>query len=136
MSLWKERFSNFSFLKNAILEFRSKMLIVSILKDSSNETYVSSQNMISTKIVITNFCLTPRVTRVPFRDVAILTAFFAHSRYSESLDQKFDWWNQILSMMSLDAVRITYSISDDYLFNFRITYSDISLLTDAGVCVA
>ena len=33
--------------------------------------------------------LTPRVTRVPFRDVAILTAIFADSRESEILDQKW-----------------------------------------------
>ena len=33
--------------------------------------------------------LTPRVPRVPFRDVEILTSFFAYSRYSEMLDQKW-----------------------------------------------
>ena len=32
--------------------------------------------------------LTPRQTRVPFRDGAILTAFFAHSCYSEILEEK------------------------------------------------
>ena len=42
--------------------------------------------------VLTNlhkFILTPRVPHVPFRDDASLTAFFAHSRYSEFLDQKW-----------------------------------------------
>ena len=33
--------------------------------------------------------LTPRKTRVPFRDVPIFTAFFAHSRYSKMFVQKW-----------------------------------------------
>ena len=40
--------------------------------------------------------LTPRLTRVPSRDVAILTAFLAHSRYSEII-MKF----KILERLSL-----------------------------------
>ena len=40
-------------------------------------------------VIFQNIILTPRLTRVPFRDAAILTAFFAHSCYSEIIDQKW-----------------------------------------------
>ena len=45
-----------SFLKNGVLEFWSKALIASILTYSSNDNEVHNQNMISTKVVFTNFC--------------------------------------------------------------------------------
>ena len=37
---------------------------------------------------VTKYKIIPRVPRVPFRDVATLTAFFVHSRSSELLDKK------------------------------------------------
>ena len=46
-----------SFLKNGIIEFWSETLIVSISTYSSNDNYFDNQNEISTKIVITNFCV-------------------------------------------------------------------------------
>ena len=44
-----------SFLKNGILKFWSKPLIVYILQYSSNNNYVHNQNIISYKLLITNF---------------------------------------------------------------------------------
>ena len=44
-----------SFLKNAILKFRSEALGVSFLTISSNENQDYDQNMISMRIIITNF---------------------------------------------------------------------------------
>ena len=44
-----------SFLKNAILEFGSEALTVSIYAYSLNDDEVHNKNMISTKIVIRNF---------------------------------------------------------------------------------
>ena len=46
--------------------------------------------------------LTPRVTRVPFRDVVILRAIFAHSRYLEMFDQK---WLLSLNSISYQMVK-------------------------------
>ena len=45
--------------------------------------------------------LTPGLTCVPFRDVAISTAFFTHSRYSKILAQK---WLLSLNSFSLQMV--------------------------------
>ena len=44
-----------SLLKNDMLEFSSEALIVSILINSPNDNHVRNQNLISTKIEITNF---------------------------------------------------------------------------------
>ena len=55
LTLTSSKIFKSSFLKNEIVKFLSKALIVFILTYSSNGNHFHNQSMISTKIVITNF---------------------------------------------------------------------------------
>ena len=66
--------------------------------------------------------LTPRVTRVPFRDVVILRAIFAHSRYLKMFDQK---WLLSLNWISYQMVNSDFFCDffggcHNYEFKWRI----------------
>ena len=68
------------------MHFRSVSLVILVF--SATRT-ISNFRLRSPKLgQVKKRSLTPRVTRVPFRYVAILTAFLAYSSNSEILDQK------------------------------------------------
>ena len=73
---------------NKSIENIEKVVFNSIYADK-NSMSEKHQPIVPSMLQHMKVSLTPRLTRVPFRDVAILTAFFAHSCYSETLDPKW-----------------------------------------------